>query len=457
MYMELWSKIFCLNPNDMDVINFIGRLHPLIVHLPIGFLFLALLLEWFMRSHKSQTKERIVLFILVLGALSSIWAIICGWLLALDGDYDPSSLMWHRLLGIGVGVLAIIAPVAKRFSWKTTYRCTLILIGLLVLSTGHFGGSLTHGSDYLLQPLRGNVSREVVSLHQYRNPDSIEVYHNFIRPLFERKCNDCHNSEKDMGGLNMTSYSKLMAGGDHGNVINTDVWSSELIRRVTLSPTNEKFMPPKGVPLSYHEISLLSWWVEHGADSTKTITQMDPDNTIAHILASHYKIDTSSKPFIEKTKAPNIDEAAIEQLTQKGWLVTYIAENNNFVEVSINKSYRPETLNISDLDIIKDNITWLELSGLTLSDKDIEPIFKFRNVTKLLLDNNEITEKALRPLAKLKHLESLNLNNNPIKVENLDWIQSSVALKRVYLWKTKTTREAVHKMNIKFPDIQLIL
>ena len=61
----------------MDIMNFIGRLHPLVVHLPIGFLFLALLVEWIMGKGKSKSHTRIVLFILILGALSSLMAIVC--------------------------------------------------------------------------------------------------------------------------------------------------------------------------------------------------------------------------------------------------------------------------------------------------------------------------------------------------------------------------------------------
>lgn len=440
----------------MDILNFIGRLHPLLVHLPIGFLLLALLVEWLVVTTTSSTKGKIVTFMLVMGAISSVMAIACGWLLAMDGDYDPNTLTWHRWLGTTIGILAIVAPVFKHFSRKSTYRFTLILIGLLLLATGHFGGVLTHGSDYLLQPLNGKVPNATVDLREDRNPDSILVYNTFIQPMFERKCYDCHNSEKDMGGLDMTSYTNLIKGGDHGKIIKNDVWSSELIYRVTLSNTNKKFMPPKGVPLSYNEISLLKWWVEHGSDSTKTITQMELDNTITHILASNYNIDTSPKPFVVKTKAPTIDEAAMEQLIQKGWQVTPIAEDNNFVEVSISKNHRPENLNISDLDMIKDNITWLELSGLALSDSDIEPISKFKNVTKLLLDNNVITEKAIGHISKLKHLESLNLNNNPIKLGNLDWAKSSNALKRIYLWKTSTNKADLNKLQRNYPEIQII-
>ncbi len=41
----------------MDVIKqLLGRLHPLIVHLPIGFIILGLLLQWYDRKTRSHTK-----------------------------------------------------------------------------------------------------------------------------------------------------------------------------------------------------------------------------------------------------------------------------------------------------------------------------------------------------------------------------------------------------------------
>lgn len=148
--------------------NFIGRLHPLIVHLPIGFLFLAILVEWAMGKSSSTANKRIVMFILVLGAVSAMVAIGCGWLLALDGEYESTILSWHRWLGTAIGILAILAPITKYFSKTKLYRLTLVLIGLLLMGTGHYGGSLTHGSDYLLQPLKGEAPMLIIKFWQVK-------------------------------------------------------------------------------------------------------------------------------------------------------------------------------------------------------------------------------------------------------------------------------------------------
>ena len=59
-------------------LDFIGRFHPLIVHLPIGFILLALLLEF----SKSQFKEidSVLRFILLWTILSGSFSILTGYL-----------------------------------------------------------------------------------------------------------------------------------------------------------------------------------------------------------------------------------------------------------------------------------------------------------------------------------------------------------------------------------------
>lgn len=440
----------------MDIINFIGRLHPLVVHLPIGFLFLAILVEWVMGKSTSTSHKRIVMFILIMGALSALVAIGCGWLLAMGGDYESSILSWHRWLGTAIGILAILAPITNYFSKTKLYRITLVFIGLLLMGTGHYGGSLTHGSDYLLQPLKGNASNDLNHLLIGQNPDSIIVYNSLIQPIFERKCYDCHNPEKDMGGLNMTSYQTLLEGGDHGNVINKDAWSSELVLRVTLPKPNKKYMPPKGFPLDFNEIILLKWWIEQGADSSKTIMEMEPDNTIKHILGSNYKIDTSPKTLVERLQVLPVDTTVLKSLVQAGWQINRIAEDNNLLDVSfVNKTaFSKEDLAL--LEKIKGNITWLNLSGMSLTDSDIKIISRYKYLTRLQLDNNAIAGNGLAVLSNLKHLESLNLNNNPITLENFDWVKPLTSLKRIYLWQTNINPDVAHSIREKLPELQLI-
>ncbi|SMG41237.1 c-type cytochrome domain-containing protein [Arenibacter troitsensis] len=440
----------------MDIVEFIGRLHPLVVHLPIGFLSLALVIQWAMRKNKSKSQEKIILIILVLGALSAIVASLFGWLLADSGAYGGDTLVWHRWLGIATCLIAIMAPLSKYFHQKKLYQACLVSIGLLLFATGHYGGSLTHGPDYLLEPFQGNSQGDLATTLKGVNPDSVVVYNALIQPILEKKCYDCHGFENDMGGLNMESYQKLLEGGDHGTVIATDSWSSEIFKRVTLPTTHKLFMPPSGTPLDYNEINLLKWWVEQGADSSSTVSELEINTDVEKILLSNYYIDTSPKSYVEKVQVPAVTKSTIDGLTKNGWRINEIAQNTNLLEVTYIQGNSLPNRKIEDLSEIMDNITWLNLSGLSLNDKDISTISKFQNLTRLNLDNNVITEKGLHHLSELTHLETLNLNKNPITGEDANWVKPLTYLKRLYLWETQITSNAIEKLNKLHPELNII-
>lgn len=254
----------------------------------------------------------------------------------------------------------------------------------------------------------------------------------------------------------MTSYKSLIEGGDHGKVIKKKAWSSELALRVTLPKTNIKYMPPKGIPLDFNEITLLKWWIDRGADSSKTVMELNPDDTIKHILDLNYSIDTSPKTLIERLKINPVDSIILKSLVQSGWKINQIAEGNNLLDVSyVNKSDFSNK-DLALLEKIKDHITWLNLSGMALTDSNLKVISKCQYLTKLQLDNNAIAGNGLTELSKLKHLESLNLNSNPLNFETIDWAEPMTSLKRMYLWQTNIDQGVANSLRKQLPDVQLI-
>ena len=58
---------------------FLGRFHPLMVHLPIGFLLLALILSWLNGRQDSEKGRSLIAYAWLLGALSALAAAMCGW------------------------------------------------------------------------------------------------------------------------------------------------------------------------------------------------------------------------------------------------------------------------------------------------------------------------------------------------------------------------------------------
>jgi hypothetical protein len=80
-----------------NLTEFIGRFHPVLVHLPIGVLLLAALFQWLSRKEKYQSLSFAVSISLFWGMISAILACISGYLLSNSGDYDGdlvSILLW---------------------------------------------------------------------------------------------------------------------------------------------------------------------------------------------------------------------------------------------------------------------------------------------------------------------------------------------------------------------------
>lgn len=133
-----------------------GHFHPLLVHLPIGFLLLAILMDLLAYRQKWAQYRAAIPFTLLLGFVAALLSCGTGYLLAQNGSYDQETLGWHQWAAWTVAALSGLLWIfsAIRFHGKPTtnsgfFTGSLLLLGGLVAFTGHQGGSLTHGGDYL--------------------------------------------------------------------------------------------------------------------------------------------------------------------------------------------------------------------------------------------------------------------------------------------------------------------
>jgi len=143
-----------------NVRRWFGRLHPSIVHFPIALLLAAAFAEVLILcgAHGLQPAVR---FCVVLGFLGAVAAASLGWL---AGEFAMQTkepqLTWHRWLGVGTAVLALLVLLASEARarqegpspWTARTRWLLLLTAVVVSVTGHLGGILTHGKDYLSLP-----------------------------------------------------------------------------------------------------------------------------------------------------------------------------------------------------------------------------------------------------------------------------------------------------------------
>ena len=104
--------------------RFLGHLHPMLVHLPVGGLVVLGVLEALALSARFKDMARNRRLILAVVALGAILAAACGWLLAAGGGYDAELLSLHRWLGLGVAAACVgdLADLFGRPAARVSYR-----------------------------------------------------------------------------------------------------------------------------------------------------------------------------------------------------------------------------------------------------------------------------------------------------------------------------------------------
>src|SRR2546421_106754 len=65
-----------------------------------------------------------------------------------------------------------------------------------------------------------------------------------VKPFFAKYCVECHPANDPDGGLNLTTYKSLLAGGDHGPVLIAGKPDASRIVRM-VEGKSRPFMPPK--------------------------------------------------------------------------------------------------------------------------------------------------------------------------------------------------------------------
>ena len=417
----LFSGGLLEEPSDFMI--FLGRFHPLVVHLPIGFLFLAALAQFSIRWPKFHPLKPFLQYLWALGAISAALAVLFGYLLSLSGDYDEDTLFWHQWSGVGVLVLSAACYYISKKRSEDSEVLKWVLVVLVtgtMIYTGHLGGNLTHGQTYLLE-YAPNTVRSLAGLPPKKAPrpkvtilDSADVYLDLIDPMMHAKCTGCHNAGKKKGDLLLTSYSNLMKGGENGEVIIPgDLEASELFRRITLPEEHDDFMPSEGKrPLTEQEVAIIEWWVESGAPPEGFLTDLDTDKKITATVNNYLGLDKND--LLNKEVAP-ANRSIIDSLRKQGFIINRLMRDNHFLDANFSLSERE--LTNQDLDLllpIKEQLIWLDLSNSGVKDLHLEKIGLLENLVKLDLSGNDISDNGIQQLEKLTNLESLNLYNTDV-------------------------------------------
>ncbi|MEZ4828261.1 MAG: FN3 associated domain-containing protein [Bacteroidia bacterium] len=428
----------------------LGRMHPLILHLPIGFMVLIAMMQIFRKNLEGDSFEKIQRFSLYLTVLLTSLTALMGFFLSREDGYQSGLMNIHKWTGVALSFFAYGMLI---FSQNPGYSVKLFhgLLGanlLLLVLAGHFGAGVTHGENFLWAPVMPEKKQEVT--------DSTTVFAAAIMPLLDKKCTSCHNSSKKKGELDMTTLTSLLAGGKNGSVWEPgDLENSHIIQRIHLPETEEEHMPPEGKPqLTEEEIHLLETWISRGADTKQTLAALAPDDSLHTMIARFASVspaktepDYDFPPASEKTIAKLSDafRSVIQPTIHSPALAAQFFVSESF-----------STQRLEELLEVKQQLVSLNLTNMPVKDEDLKIIGQMENLEKLILNGTDISGATLTDLSGCKKLSALALANTRVGREDVEKILPLLSsLQSVYLWSTDINENDLSELKTQFPEKNL--
>ena len=447
--------------------NFFGRFHPLIVHLPIGILILAFLFEVLSLFRRYKKLSTAIQPSLLFGAIFAVGSVLTGLALSQEGGYENETLTWHQNAGITTAVFAVALYFLRKNRWvlqteKNTNRPVRLFIFIPLMAaltiTGHLGGSLTHGDEFITEFATFSQPETVEASEKIKAIADIQeavLYHDVIQPILESRCYSCHSSKKQKGELRLDGTDLIMKGGKHGSIIESGVAdSSTLFSRLLLPLEDEHHMPPNEKPqLSSAEIDLIRLWINDGAafdERIKNLQEQAKAKEYITLLVESSKI-TSWLPEDEVSEA---DVNALQQIKSSGALILPVSFDNNYLTVSFVNA-RGNDKKLEQLLTIKDQLVSLRLSYCSLSSQDLNALKQFKNLRWLYLDHSTVSDSSAVDISSIPNLKYLNLVDTKITDNAVPNISKMSSLEEIYLYQSNITPEGIKGLLKELPNVKV--
>ncbi len=430
-----------------------GRLHPLIIHFPIVVLIMAMVFEFFRhreRFREERLYQEFTTYLWLTGAIFAAFTAIMGLFLSKEPGYDGDTLQFHKWFGVCVVFIstgiywfrnsARYTPVVARSGAVAAVVCLII--------AGHFGADITHGDNYILAPV-WHPEKKLVPINKAL------VFRDVVEPIFENKCNGCHDPNKTKGGLMLINEKSILKGGKDGKIIVPgQPQISLLLERIHMPEGEKKHMPPAGKQqLTSDEMTLLYQWVKENADFKKKVIDLPETDSLRLVAANYLKPVEETEEQFDFAAA---DDKLVKKLNNNYRVVYPVAQGSPALGVNIyNKAtWQPKVLD--ELSGIKKQVVWLDLNKMPVKDADLKIIAQFENLRRLNLNFSDITGATLKNLSSLKYLRSLSLAGDKLDLNAVKQISSLKSLTKIALWDTGLADDQLAALQKSNPHIDFI-
>lgn len=447
------------------VLEFIARFHPLILHFPIVAVLLIALLEVFHSFKVIQFNEGVRGVLILLAMLSAVAAVLTGFLLYQSGGYMGELVSWHFYGGVVSGVLILITAIAYLYfirnkQFRLIYLSCLSLTVIIVSATSHLGGSLTHGEDFLTEPIERFRLKAAADI---KDKEDLIVFDDVVMAFLDVKCKSCHNQNKMKGDYSMMSYDLLVKGGESNlrAVVSSEANNSELLKRVLLPSDHEDHMPPEGkTPLSALEIEILKGWIGQGASPVQKVGELE-DVQLAESIDSYLPELTTH--FIRQYQSKEelaIIEKELTKVTATLGLEIEQYEENNEPFFSLSMTFPPPYITDESLKKLSPYFSYFKkvsLAASDISDDALYLISQMKNLKELYLQKTKTTSAGLVYLRELEALEILNLSYTHIDDAGIIQLTSFPALQKVYINGNDVSTQVAEAANKAKPNLQIMM
>jgi uncharacterized membrane protein/mono/diheme cytochrome c family protein len=414
-----------------DWLQFLGRFHPLAVHIPIGLIVLLPILEIAGRLRPSLKEA--AGFVLPLACAACLGTLILGYLLAYGSGDTGATLTRHMWGGIALTIGMLLCVLARSPSLRgpaqLVYPALLTIVLLALVYTAHQGGSLTHGENYLTAYMPSPLKRLLPTNGAASSAIPNSFYAKQIHPIFDSNCVSCHGAGKSEGGLRLDSYEQLMRGAKDGPVIVThNAAKSLLFQRVTLPANDRHFMPAEGrPPLRPQQIQWIRVWIEQGASPTST--------SLEGIAVAESAPDPPAQPVGDYSAL--MPEILAMRQSQGAKLFSVSAKPSD--GLILNTVDAPASFGDAQLAAFQKFAPFVveaNLSRTAITDASLDTLSKFSHLRALHLEGTAITGQNIARLTSLSELRYLNLSDTRVDSAAIAPLASMKNLHHIYLFNT---------------------